>query len=482
MNTTPHLAPRTGTLALALVALVGMAGCEMAPGTYTTMGTGPNQPQRQEAGQPVRGTAATPVRYDAPSAQVSAQPRNAAGTISIDPISTSLVGGPAASDSVMRLHAQPLPAGQPSNAALNLYGEVLARSMTPQGAETSKIGGANLKQVSFALEGADFDPDISRDGRRIVYSSTQHRFTADIYVKNVDSRVVSQLTNDPANDVMPKISPDGTRVAFASNRAGNWDIFVMPINGGRAIQLTNNSADDLHPTWSPDGSRIAFCRLGEVSNQWEIWTTEVGNSGVASFVCYGLFPDWCPVPGSGANGADKIAFQKSRERGDRAFSIWTVDYRDGQADNLTEIASSPIAACINPAWSLDGQWLAFATVPNPQQWAQSTDSRPSSADLWITDVNGNSRISLSAGSAVNLMPAWGPSNRLFFVSDRGGIDNIWSMDTTQIVQLAALNMKSSTAYTATPVATPAANPVSPRTPAGSRITTGQEAAQPGEHR
>ena len=329
-----------------------------------------------------------------------------------------------------------------TNTAINLYGDVMAGAMT---AAADHAGSGNFSQVSFSQEGADFDPDVSKDGTQIVFASTQHRNTSDLYIKNVESRVVTQLTNDPANDVMPRISPDGTRIAFASNRSGNWDIYVMPITGGKAIQITNSAADDLHPSWSPDGSQLVFCRLGEVSGQWELWLTDVGNSGVAKFIGNGLFPEWCPAAGTGPGGSDRIAFQKSRERGDRAFGIWTISYKDGQAGNMTEVASSPIAACINPAWSPDGQWLAFATVPNPSTWAHSTSSRPPSADLWMADLNGNTRISLTSGQAVNLMPAWGPGNRLFFVSDRGGNDNIWTMDTTKVVALAMANMKSSTA-------------------------------------
>lgn len=343
---------------------------------------------------------------------------------------------------LITLNPTPDSPSKPSNAALNLYGEVLASSMAGKPGGAWRAGGSNFTQVSFSQEGADFDPSVSRDGKYIVFASTQHRPTSDIYIKNVESRVVTQLTNDPANDVMPRISPDGTRVAFASNRAGNWDIYVMPITGGKAVQVTSTPADDLHPSWSPDGSQLVFCRLGEVSGQWEMWVTDVGNTGVARFIGNGLFPEWCPAPGTGANGADRIAFQKSRERGDRAFGIWTVDYKNGQASNMTEVVSSPVAACINPSWSPDGQWIAFATVPNPSQWASAADARPSSADLWMVDLNGNARIALTFGKAVNLMPTWGPNNRLFFVSDRAGTDNIWAMDTTAAVQLAQTNMRT----------------------------------------
>ena len=330
---------------------------------------------------------------------------------------------------------------------VSLYGQVMADAMFGRaGGGEARGGGSNFAQVSFSQEGSDFDPDVARDGKQIVFSSTQHRTTPDIYIKNVESRVVTQLTTDPDSDLMPKISPDGGRIAFASNRSGNWDIFVMPATGGRAIQITNNDAEDLHPSWSPDGSQLVFCRLGEVSGQWEMWVTDVGNAGVARFIGYGLFPEWCPRPGTGTAGADRIAYQKSRERGDRAFGIWTIDYKDGQAGNLTEVASSPIAACINPGWSPDGDWLAFATVPNPGEWVHSKDGRPPSADLWMADLNGSNRISLTTGKAVNLMPAWGPKNRLYYVSDRGGIDNIWVMDINTVVELAMTNMRMSPTY------------------------------------
>jgi TolB protein len=290
---------------------------------------------------------------------------------------------------------------------------------------------------------------------------------------------VTQLTSDPASDVMPKVSPDGTRVAFASNRSGNWDIYLMPIGGGRAIQITGSSSDDLHPSWSPDGSALVFCRLGEVSGQWEMWVTDVGNPGVAKFIGYGLFPEWSPVAATGNAGADRIAFQKSRERGDRAFGIWTVDYQDGQSGNATEIVSSPITACINPSWSPDGKWIAFATVPSPSQW-RAGQSRPGTAHLWMVDLSGNNRISLTSDATVDLLPTWGPGNRLFFVSDRGGTDNIWSLDTTNVVQLAQSNAiaSSRTVKGAAPTPSPA---TAAHTPAEAPVVIAPEGGGNPEH-
>lgn len=109
-------------------------------------------------------------------------------------------------------------------------------------------GGGNLAQVSFATDGGDYAPDVDRTGTFMVYASTQHRPTFDIYRKSVDGRTVTQLTTDPSDDLMPALAPDGSRVAFASNRNGNWDIYVMPIGGGAPTQITADADEEVQPT------------------------------------------------------------------------------------------------------------------------------------------------------------------------------------------------------------------------------------------
>jgi Tol biopolymer transport system component len=286
----------------------------------------------------------------------------------------------------------------------------------------------NVARVSFSDEGADFDPAVSPDGATLVYASTQHRAAADLYVKRVDSRVVTRLTSDPSQDCMPAISPDGTMVAFASDRSGNWDIFVMPISGGKAVQLTSDAEHEIAPSWSPDGGRLVYSRLGSVSQRWEMWVARTDRPDVANFLGAGLFPRFAPQATS--DGVDRVLFQVGRERGRRSFAIWTLDLRDTAATNHTQVVASATDALINPAWSPRGQWIVYAQAPapTPEQGASTQLNRSS---LWMVSLMGEGTVRLTAGESLALNPTWASDNRLYFVSDRSGVDNIWSLDMAQ---------------------------------------------------
>jgi Tol biopolymer transport system component len=62
---------------------------------------------------------------------------------------------------------------------------------------------------------------------------------------------LTNLTNDPADDWAPAWSPDGTLMAFQTNRDGNWEIYTMAVDGSGATNLTNDPADDQMPFWQP---------------------------------------------------------------------------------------------------------------------------------------------------------------------------------------------------------------------------------------
>lgn len=279
-------------------------------------------------------------------------------------------------------------------------------------------GGANLSQVSFATEGGDYAPDVDRTGTFMVFSSTQHRPTFDIYRKSVDGRTVTQLTTDPSDDMMPAISPDGTRIAFSSNRNGNWDIFTMPITGGAPVQITFDADEEVQPTWAPDGKRLAFSRKNGRTGTWEIWIVDSATPGLRTFVCEGFLPRWSP-----AEEKDTLLFQRARQRGSRLYGVWTIDIVRGEGLNPTEVVSAKNAAILQPNWSPDGQKIVFTTVVNPDgdgQW-------PEQSDIWVVNADGTGRLGLTNSRFRNMQPAWGADGRVYFVSNRGGLENIWSI-------------------------------------------------------
>ncbi len=290
---------------------------------------------------------------------------------------------------------------------------------TPDDAQPSGSGDSNLTQVSFAAEGADFDPDLSTAGDWMVFASTQHHEQPDLYRKSVDGRVVTQLTADPAQDLMPEISPDGRRIAFSSDRHGNWDVFVMSAEGGPVTQITFDDAQELHPTWSPDGKKLCYCRFNERTRDWELWTLAIDKPSARSFVCEGMFPSWSPD-----SSENRILFQRSRKRGDRLYGVWTIDLVNGDGVNPTEIVAAGDAAIMHPSWSPDGSRIAYTVVSDP---SVAVDGMPVESDIWTIGYDGTGRMALTSGGYRNLRPNWGSDDRVYFMSNRGGLDVIWAV-------------------------------------------------------
>lgn len=298
---------------------------------------------------------------------------------------------------------------------------------------------ADVARVTFAEEGADFDPAISADGAFMVFASTQHHHNPDLYLKASGSTILTQLTSDPARDVMPAISPDGEWIAYASDRTLDWNIYVMPRSGGRPAQITWESAAELHPSWSPDGTKLAYSKLGQTSGRWEIWISEVANTSTPQFVGYGLFPEWCPRAGTGPAGGDLLLYQRSAERGDRAFGIWLTELKDGKVSSPSQLIASPSVAYINPTWSPDGRYVVFASVGDPHSVRSATAHAAHDSDLWMMAADGSTIVSLTNGPSSDLLPTWGNDGRIYFVSTRTGRDNVWSMDASQAMLAAGLS-------------------------------------------
>jgi Tol biopolymer transport system component/DNA-binding winged helix-turn-helix (wHTH) protein len=200
-----------------------------------------------------------------------------------------------------------------------------------------------------------------------------------------------RLTDAPATDKDPVWSPDGSRIAFASNRDGTYELYVMRADGSHAERLTRNDDNDERPTWSPDGTTLAFMR--EHAGVHDIYTLDLATRREQLLT---------PGPGSDSEPAwspdgTRIAFNSARS-GD--FEIYVMQ-ADGSRQ--VDITGDP-ARDTYPAWSPDGREIVFASNRSTPHFADN--------DLFITAADGTSPARrLTRTPAWDAFPAWSRDGR-----------------------------------------------------------------------
>lgn len=213
-----------------------------------------------------------------------------------------------------------------------------------------------------------------------------------------------RLTSTPDWETEPALSPDGSFIAYASNRSGDFDLWLMDTAGGEPVQLTSGPAEDRRPCWFPDGSRIAFesIRDGEPS----VWA--IGRlGGTPEFVL--------DAAGDPAVSPDEHSLAVSRVDAAGVRRIAVVDFHDVEAGPRTITGSgSGFWDHRRPAWSPDGRTICYQDLGN----------------LWLVDVEGDSARRLTNDGAGYLAPVWGSSAAAVYVaSNREGTLAIWRVPT-----------------------------------------------------
>ena len=153
----------------------------------------------------------------------------------------------------------------------------------------------------------DETPDWSPGGLRIAFSSNRDG-NWEIYVMNPDGTNPINLTNHPARDGRPDWSPDGNQIAFSSDRDENLEIYVMNANGTNPINLTNHPAEDHRSSWSPDGTRIAFD--SNRNKDLEIYVMNPDGTNPINLTNHPSIdwgPSWGPTPTLGVFSNGRVA-------------------------------------------------------------------------------------------------------------------------------------------------------------------------------
>ncbi|MBI2403682.1 MAG: PD40 domain-containing protein [Gemmatimonadetes bacterium] len=209
------------------------------------------------------------------------------------------------------------------------------------------------------------------------------------------------LLDEPSSSMYAAWSPDGSRIAFSSDRDGNPDIYLAA-DGGDLTRLTAHAAADLYPTWSPDGSRIAF--FSDRNGNWQLYVMNADGSDLrqlTSHVGNDYNPAWSPV-------ADRIAFESARGA-ERLRAIYVIDADGSNETRLTSGRTNDLF----PSWSPDGSQILYCTV------------RIRRATLAVMFRDGSSQRTLETGCS----PSWGPRGaRIAFVGDGGTAVYVMNLD------------------------------------------------------
>jgi TolB protein len=205
----------------------------------------------------------------------------------------------------------------------------------------------------------------------------------DIYVTDIEGTAKVSLTHTMDRNFQPTISPDGLKIAFVSNRDGNWHkLFIMNIDGSNQHTITFEDRDDIHPSWSPDGSKIVCTSY--------LYGIRIMNSDGTNFVeiTDNNFDQW---PSFSPDGS-KILFVSITDDSLYRAEIFNMNV-DGS--NRQRITYNDIDE-IRPSYSPDGTKILFHTRLGPNESDQ------------IIILEGDSLTNISNSETGDIYPSWSP--------------------------------------------------------------------------
>lgn len=219
------------------------------------------------------------------------------------------------------------------------------------------------------------DVKISPEGDKIAFG-----YKGDIYTVPVTGGEAHRLTTLPSYESNPVWSPDGTKIAFASDRHGNFDVFIMDAGGGEATRLTSNSASEIPESFSPDGKDVFFSAAIQ-------------------------------------NPASSVMFPSAR---------------------MTEFYAVPVAGGVSrqvlgtpaqmPVFTPDGSRMLYQDVKGFEDEWRKHHTSSVTRDIWVYDFANARHTNLTARAGEDRNPALSADGKtVYILSERGGDTfNVWS--------------------------------------------------------
>ena len=244
-----------------------------------------------------------------------------------------------------------------------------------------------------------------------VYFVSLRSGTKEIWQMDYDGQNQHAVTHLGNISLSPRISPDNTRIAFASLGKEGWAIRMYSLELGRLVNFPAGTAKGLNqsPAWSGDGTKIAFSssRTGDS----EIWAADASGGNLrrlTNFVGPDSSPTWNPRTNA------QLAWVSGRTG---LPQIYTMDQDGANVQRLTDGGYA-----ISPSWSPNGQFLTFS-------WNRKYGpGAPGGQDIYVMDIASKRWLQLTHEAGSNDFPSWAPDNRhIVFERAINGHSQIWIM-------------------------------------------------------
>ena len=259
-------------------------------------------------------------------------------------------------------------------------------------------------EIIFRLGGGI--PGVAESSIYFVSSRSGHK---EIWAMDYDGANQHQVTHLGSISLSPRISPDGSRLAFSSLAKGSWDILMYSLDLNRLVSFPRFGGTNLSPAWSADGTKLAFS--SSRSGDSEIYVTDSSGGNLKRLTAM-KGPDVSPV--WNRKTGSQIAWVSGRTGLPQIYTM--------EADGTNDQRMTDEGYAVSPSWSPNGQFLVFSWFRHYGPGA------PGAQDIYIMDIASKQWVQLTHDGGRKDFPCWSPDGRhIIFQSSRSGGEQIWTM-------------------------------------------------------